>query len=140
MKTLEMLNDYTKDLENRISSLENMRVPGNVFGQLQLLREQIDELKAKINVMTGNSVTMFQVADDRHIEDFKNDEFKRFYEETSLSTNDVKLFIEKEIVGDEVSIPTVSNYLNGKVENVRARNLLGKFLRNEAKKAKTVKK
>ena len=70
--------------------------------------------------------------DDKFIEVFTNEEIRKFYRESGLSTQDVKLFIEKNITkGEKVSTQTVFRYENGEIENLKIRSVIGKYFRSE---------
>lgn len=134
MRTLEQLDNALKDLEYRIRELENQRFTHSVHGRIQTLMEAQDRFTSDIAEII-NTLKKLNV-NSRYIEDFGNDEFKLYFENSNLTTSDIKKFIEENITNAEISIAQASNYLNGKIENARARNILGKYLRDNAQKSK----
>lgn len=129
IKTVKLLNSKLIDLDSRICEVEGIKNPLTLEGRLASIFGQIEELTDKVAiVMRKMSAYDF---DERFLEIFTDEEINAFYEKSGLTMHEVKNFISnKYFNGEKVSIQTASNYVNGKVTDLKTRSSLGKYLRH----------
>jgi len=133
-----MLNDeqkwnFIKDLESRVIELEMIKNPSNVVGQIQGLFDSMETLTKGITDIK-TKILSYDL-DERYLEIFTNEDLKTLYNNSGRGAIDVKIFIQKYIYnGEDVSLSTVSRYVNGEIEDLQIRSKLGKYFRNAALK------
>ena len=130
-KTEDDVLAFLRDLDSRLHEIENFRSPVTIQNRVQFQFQLIDEIS---QTMSGimQKLKEFDI-DERFIELFTDDEIKKFYEASGLTGTDVKKFIDK-VEKKDVSMPTISMYVNAKINDLNIRSLLGRFFRHEALK------
>jgi len=123
--------DFCKNLDGRIQEVENYRNPSMLHNKVQFqfqLIEGLTETQAKIKQMFKH----FEI-DDRFVQLYSDDEIKDFYVNSCLTATDVKKYLDK-IEKRDVSMTDVSKYVNGNLDDLKTRSLLGNYFKYEALK------
>lgn len=118
-----------KDLKSRVLELENIKEPRTVYGKIENLFQSIDSIQTKLTEIVIRMEGYFK-SESSAIEEFTNEQIKNHYIASGLNSADVKDFIEKTFMnGETTTYATVSRYVNGEIDNLRTRSMLGKWLR-----------
>lgn len=131
VKTLEGKID---NLINRISDLETMRNPDEVVGKVALLEQYQDEIRTAVS--ETNIKLNAYLNDDKYIEVFTDDEFKKLYMESGFVAKDVAKIIERKFKNIDTSAPAISKIISGQIGSLELRSYLGKQFRYEIAKRK----
>ncbi|MBQ1392231.1 MAG: hypothetical protein IIY81_01575 [Lachnospiraceae bacterium] len=134
MQNVQGMQGQIENLKNRISDLETMRSPDEVVGKVVHLEEQQDELRTAIS--NTNIKLQAYLNDDKYIETFTNEEFKKMYMESGFVAKDVAKLIEMKFTNIDTSAPAISKIINGQIGSLELRSYLGKQFRYEIAKRK----
>lgn len=134
MQNVQGMQGQIENLKNRISDLETMRSPDEVVGKVVHLEEQQDELRTAIS--NTNLKLQAYLNDDKYIETFTNEEFKKMYMESGFVAKDVAKLIERKFTNIDTSAPAISKIINGQIGSLELRSYLGKQFRYEIAKRK----
>ena len=134
MQNVQGMQGQIGNLKNRISDLETMRSPDEVVGKVVHLEEQQDELRTAIS--NTNLKLQAYLNDDKYIEVFTNEEFKKMYMESGFVAKDVAKLIERKFTNIDTSAPAISKIINGQIGSLELRSYLGKQFRYEIAKRK----
>ena len=134
MQNVQGMQGQIENLKNRISDLETMRSPDEVVGKVVHLEEQQDELRTAIS--NTNIKLQAYLNDDKYIEVFTNEEFKKMYMESGFVAKDVAKLIERKFTNIDTSAPAISKIINGQIGSLELRSYLGKQFRYEIAKRK----
>lgn len=134
MQNVQGMQGQIENLKNRISDLETMRSPDEVVGKVVHLEEQQDELRTAIS--NTNIKLQAYLNDDKYIETFTNEEFKKMYMESGFVAKDVAKLIERKFTNIDTSAPAISKIINGQIGSLELRSYLGKQFRYEIAKRK----
>lgn len=134
MQNVQGMQGQIENLKNRISDLETMRSPDEVVGKVVHLEEQQDELRTAIS--NTNLKLQAYLNDDKYIEVFTNEEFKKMYMESGFVAKDVAKLIERKFTNIDTSAPAISKIINGQIGSLELRSYLGKQFRYEIAKRK----
>lgn len=134
MQNVQGMQGQIENLKSRISDLETMRSPDEVVGKVVHLEEQQDELRTAIS--NTNLKLQAYLNDDKYIEVFTNEEFKKMYMESGFVAKDVAKLIERKFTNIDTSAPAISKIINGQIGSLELRSYLGKQFRYEIAKRK----
>ena len=123
--------DFCKELDARLQEVEHYRNPQNIYNQVRRLWELLEETSLNQAIM----IQRFRAydLDDRFIELFTDDDIKDYYTTSGLTATDVKKFLDK-VENKNISLPTISLYVNAKVSDLKLRSLLGNYFKYEVLK------
>jgi len=123
-----------KNLRDRVQELETIKAPNNLMGRIDNLNYRFDELQTTLTELIVKLKSY--IDEDKFLELFPDETIKEFYMRSGLTANYVQEFLKKILTGEdgEVSLATVSKYINGESNNLVVRSKLGKFLRAECAK------
>lgn len=128
-ETVDAINQRLKDMDSRILELENIKAPQNVYGKIESLFQTMDNIQSTVDGLRSK-LESYLKGEKSSIEEFTNEQLKAFYVNSGLNQLEAKKYIEKTFFeGKEVSPSTVSRHLNGEIENIKTRSILGKWLR-----------
>jgi len=127
----EDILDFCKDLSSRLMEVENYRNPQMLHNKVQYQFELIETMADTMSQVM-QKLKSFDF-DERFIELFSDDDIRNYYTLSGLTATDVKRFIDK-LEKSDVSMKTISLYVNGKLTDLKIRGLLGNYLKHEALK------
>lgn len=133
---VKMLESKIDNLVNRISDLETMRNPDEVVGKVALLEQEQDEIRTAVS--ETNIKLNAYLNDDKYIEVFTDDEFKKLYMESGYVAKDVAKIIERKFKNVDTSAPAISKIISGQIGSLELRSYLGKQFRYEIAKRKDI--
>jgi len=133
---VKMLESKVDNLINRISDLETMRNPDEVVGKVALLEQNQDEIRTAVS--ETNIKLNAYLNDDKYIEVFTDDEFKKLYMESGYVAKDVAKIIERKFKNVDTSAPAISKIISGQIGSLELRSYLGKQFRYEIAKRKDI--
>ena len=127
---IAIIRNDIRDLESRVRDLEGIKNPLTVEDRISHLYDMIDNITTSMaNLMQKlNAIN----TDDKYIEVFDDKDLKGFYEVSGLMIKDVRDYIGKNITRAEITNVMAYNYVNGEVKDLKARSILGKYLRQHA--------
>jgi hypothetical protein len=129
-KEIETLKARYRDLESRVQETENYKNPLSTEGRLISTMQMLEDMLNQMSTLQ-NKIKSFE-KDEKFVEVFTDVDIKDLYTNSGLSTNIVKAWLEKNFNdGKDLTMATVSNYLNGNVKDMLARSMLGRYLRYE---------
>lgn len=131
---IKKLEARIENLTNRVNDLETMRNPDEVVGKVCLLEQAQDDIRTAIS--ETNIKLNAYVNDEKFIELFTDEEFKKLYMESGLVAKDVAKLIEIKFKEQDVSAPAISKIINGQIGSLQLRSYLGKQFRYEIAKRK----
>lgn len=121
--------DFCRDLSSRLIDVENYRNPQNIQNKVQFQFQLIEEMSNTMSqIMQKLKMLDF---DERFIELFTDDDIKAYYMNSGLTASDVKKFVDK-AEGKDISMPTISLYVNAKIADLQLRSILGNYFKHEA--------
>jgi hypothetical protein len=128
---LQQLETFVKDLDSRIQDMELIKNPIGIQGKIDHIYSEIENLTNTISEIL-NKLNAF-AKDDKYIEIFTDTEIKEMYLASSLTSNEIKKYIETHLLGnnEKISMSTVSRYTNGHIEDLLIRSKIGRYLRYE---------
>lgn len=121
-----------ENLKNRVNDLETMRSPDEVVGKVLLIEQQLDEVRTAIS--ETNIKLNAYLNDDKFIELFTDDEFKKLYMESGFVAKDVAGLMKKKFPDLDNSAPAITKIINGQIGSLQLRSYLGKQFRYEIAK------
>ena len=128
---IEQLEQTLRMLDSRMQEIENTRNPRSFEGKLNEATRQIDTLYDQLSKI-ATMLKSLQL-EDRYVEAFRDSEIEEFYAHSGYTLHDVKKFVEKNITeGREMTLQGASLYTNGMIKDMKARSIIGKWLRNAA--------
>lgn len=139
---IERLEGGYKHTLEEIQTMQNLAKELNMWKTQNLLEntcQQVDRLSTQLSELTQR---LKSFEGGKFIETFSDDEIKGLYLDSGLNSQDVKEFIKK-LNGEEVTMATVSRYVNAQIEDLTIRCALARFFRyskelNANRKARTV--
>lgn len=127
----EDILDFCRDLNDRLHEVENYRNPQQIQNKVQWQFQLIEEMSNTMSQIM-QKFKAFDI-DDRFIELFSDDDIKGFYENSGLTAVDVKKYLDK-IEQKDISMSTISLYVNAKMADLKLRSILGNYFKYEALK------
>lgn len=121
-----------ENLKNRVNDLETMRSPDEVVGKVFFIEQQLDEVRTAIS--ETNIKLNAYLNDDKFIELFTDDEFKKLYMESGFVAKDVAGLMKKKFPDLDNSAPAITKIINGQIGSLQLRSYLGKQFRYEIAK------
>lgn len=121
-----------ENLKNRVNDLETMRSPDEVVGKVLFIEQQLDEVRTAIS--ETNIKLNAYLNDDKFIELFTDDEFKKLYMESGFVAKDVAGLMKKKFPDLDNSAPAITKIINGQIGSLQLRSYLGKQFRYEIAK------
>jgi len=123
-----------KNCMSQILDIRAYREPQNWDAKLRELEGRVHSIHTNILIIKNKLESI--KFDEKFLELFSDDELQNLYSQSGFSLNDVKEFLEKYIlIGQQISLPTASNYVTGTIKDLKNRNIIGKFLREGAIRA-----
>lgn len=120
-------------LEEKVGQLYEMIAEAISSGRNSMAFQcQLDNLRHQIEEVIAGQVGIIRELKSG----VKDEDFKKYYELSQFPILTVKHYVES-LLGKEISMPSVYNYVNGKLKDPLAREKLFDYLKDEAdKKAK----
>lgn len=126
------IKEQIENLKNRVNDLETMRSPDEVVGKVLFIEQQLDDVRTAIS--ETNIKLNAYLNDDKFIELFTDDEFKKLYMKSGFVAKDVAGLMKKKFPDLDNSAPAITKIINGQIGSLQLRSYLGKQFRYEIAK------
>jgi len=122
---------FCREMDIRLQGIENFRGSPQIQNKVQWQFELIENM-ANTMSQVMQKLNMFSL-DDKFLELYTDDELKKYYVLSGLTQSEVKTFLDKTLRRD-IPQPTISLYVNGKMDDLKLRGILGNYFKGEALK------
>lgn len=126
---IEQLEQRINDMQFQIDDLKTVRDPLRANQRIDLLQQQLSVFGVKIEEL-GQKLNSY-AKDDKYIELFTDEEFKRLYNNSGLGAKDVASLIKanEKFKDMDTSAPRISQIISGERGSLELRSYLGKQFR-----------
>jgi hypothetical protein len=126
MKTIEQLESMLLDYDNRLSAIETDRSADSMHNKLAFYITTQQEQTDKIALLEAQLKAMNE-GDGSAVESFTNDELLKWYNQSGLSFEDVRKFID-------ATLDETTKFFNNNYGDKKLRSRVGKWFRTRAVK------